>query len=107
MTEPIVGLEARGRAAGEDDSRARDPVGLLPVDHVPEDIERAEGMGSLRRPQPLVVEPLEPSAKSGGGATKQLRRESEVEVHGDALWMNLKIAPNGLRSQPCPGFATS
>src|SRR5688572_19333491 len=39
VTEPIVWLEAWRWAASEDDSRARDPVGFLPVDQVPEDIE--------------------------------------------------------------------
>ncbi len=45
MPEPIVRLKGRIRPPGKDDSGPGNPVRFLPVDEVPDDVERAERLG--------------------------------------------------------------
>ena len=56
MPKPVVRLEGQIGTAGQDDPRARDPVRLLPVNQVSEDVEGAEGLRPLRRMGPPLIE---------------------------------------------------
>ena len=53
MTESIVRLEARIRSAREDDARPRNPIRLLAIDQVSDDIERAESARPFHSSNPF------------------------------------------------------
>ena len=66
VAKSIVRLEPRIGDARENDACTRNPVGLLAVDQVTDDIERTEGPGSLVGAHPGLGKAAEKRAQHGG-----------------------------------------
>jgi hypothetical protein len=58
MPEPVVGLEEGVRTLGQDDAGPRDPISLLAVNQVTDDIEGTKGVGAFHSPGPGSRKPV-------------------------------------------------
>src|SRR6266550_3355911 len=92
MTESIVRLEAGIRPASEDDARAGNPIRLLAVDHVSDDIKRTEGLRPFCASNPLRGETAEERLQRRRRTTEHLRRQIEIEVHSATVTYPIRLA---------------
>lgn len=81
MPKSIVGLEARVSPLRENDPRARNPVGLLSVDEVPNHIERTERVRPLVGAGPLVWKAVEKGVQRSRSASKDSGCAVESKLH--------------------------
>src|SRR5258707_9458381 len=81
MSKPVVRLEARRTAPGQDDAGSGDPVGFLSVDQMADDIEGAEGVRPFGRPGPAVADVQQESRQRRWRPPQDIRCVHEVEFH--------------------------
>jgi hypothetical protein len=97
VPEPIVGLEGRIRAPGEDDASPGDPVGFLSVDEMPDDVEWAECLGPFRAAAPCLIDVVQKGVQHAGSSSQHIGRTLEMESHARRY--------AGPRGQAKPGIA--
>ena len=81
--EPIEGLEPAVLALPADEARTRDPVGLLAVDQVADDVVRAPSLRALVRARPGLGQSGKESIQDAGSAPEDRHPVSKIEVHGE------------------------
>ena len=106
VAESIVRLEAKVGSFRKHDAGARNPVGLFTVNQMPDHIEGAEGVGTLRASGPRLPQTVEERAERRGRASQHLHRRLEIEMHGrqvgcvPALTMTATAAEQSARLGP-------
>jgi hypothetical protein len=73
VREPVERREPPIVALRHDQARARNPVGLLPVDEVADDVERAPALRALVRTRPGIRQTREERAQDRGCALEDRR----------------------------------
>ncbi len=81
MAEAVVGLEAWFGTLGENDLGTRYPIGLLTINQVTDDIERAEGVGSFDGVAPFVREVAQDRVESLRRPGENRGGLGEIELH--------------------------
>lgn len=87
VPEAVVRLEDGVRAPGQDDARPRDPIGLLAVDQVTDDVEGTECVGALHSAGPGSRKPVQQGVQDTRRSREDRRRKVEVKVHGGRLYV--------------------
>src|SRR5919109_1269418 len=85
MSEAIVRLESEISSLREDDARTRNPVGLLAIDEMTDDVEWTERVGSFCAANPRFIQAVEQASQCGRRSAKDARCQCEIEVH-DGLY---------------------
>ena len=77
-SEAIERREYRGFAVGDQVSHPGNPVGLLRLDEVPDDVEARPGIRTLVRVNPRIRKPAEQDIKDAGRAPEEGLRLLEI-----------------------------
>src|SRR5688572_26499861 len=86
VPESIVRLEPRAWSAREDDARARDPVRLLTVDQMSDDIEGAERLRAFVAANPRLGQAAKQGLQRRRRTREHIDRQIEIEVHDVPSW---------------------
>jgi len=86
LREAIVAIERTRLAVLEDDAGARDPVGLLAVDQVPDHVEGAERLRPFGAARPCVGQAAQHRVERRGGALEHGGRCVQRKLHRDPSW---------------------
>ena len=99
LGEAIVAVEGPRLALLEDDASPHDPVGLLAVDEMADDIVGAEGVGALVGAGPFVGKRFEPRCQGRGRPFQQ----GDGAVEGEhAIPLLHGLAPGSGTTVECP-----
>lgn len=91
MPEPVVGLEDGIRPPGENDAGPGHPVGLFPVDEVPDDVERTERLGPFGGATPCLIEIAEQRDESAWSTPEHIHGQFKIKSHRLAsAWIALR-----------------
>ena len=81
VPEPIVRRESLVSIIGENDPRARHPVGFFAVDQMADDIERAESFRGFIAAHPWLCNSVEQSSQSARRPLQNVNRILEIKIH--------------------------
>src|SRR4051812_7596536 len=99
LREAVIGHEAAIVALGEDDPRARNPVGALAMDEMPDVVEWAEGVGPFIRRDPCSRQIGEQGPESCRRALEDGDTLGELEGHDEGT--SLTCPPTTRHGPPC------
>jgi hypothetical protein len=85
VTKPVVGLELGLRSPTQNDPSPGNPIGLLAVDEMPDDIERAEGAGTLGGANPGLGQVFQQGSEDDRGSPENVAAGIEVKFHWSLL----------------------
>lgn len=92
VAEAVVGSEGNTIARANQQG-AGNPVGLLAIDEVADDVEGAEGIGALVGAGPGVVDTVQHCCEHRGGAAQDVSGLGEVEVQVATLSSAESVSP--------------
>src|SRR5437762_3370348 len=91
VPEAIVGLENGIGLLRQDDTGPRDPIRLLAVDQVADDVEGTEGVGAFHAPGPGSRKPVQKRVQGPRRSRERLDGKFEIEIHVRESYVRLRV----------------